>query len=465
MKKTLSCLFLITNLSFLAQTPWYLSVGNTIGTNDYIGSPSGTNPLRFVVNGTERMRILGSTTGTFVGIGITNPTKALHVNGQFLFEGGGRFAFNRANNTSYENFLSFNTNGSYEWLLGMANDGSPNFRIFRSGYGQVLTLSNSGKLGISMSGTSDPYEKLHVNGNALFMQTNALSSTSSAMIIGANGYSSPSSPDYTWLADLGTGIFHPNAFSIGFSTRGFEKLSIRDDGTIFFNGNVNSNPNTNTRLAMGPATNMYYGTSYFALNAQRNLANGTWTKYTNGWKNGAGVMWGSENGDICFSPLPSSTSNGAIDEVISDANVVTYKTLQMRWNVNIGTTHKGQVMIGARDITTGPHTDFKLAVDGKLVTTDLYVTNTGWADYVFDKDYKLKKLSEVEKYIKENKHLPNVPSSKEIEATGNNIANTERILLEKVEELTLYLIEINKQVEALKNENKSLKAVLENQLK
>ena len=85
-----------------------------------------------------------------------------------------------------------------------------------------------------------------------------------------------------------------------------------------------------------------------------------------------------------------------------------------------------------------------------MIAKEIYVVNDGtWADYVFNKDYKLKSLKDVEEFIAKNKHLPNVPSANEIATNGNNVGQTEKVLLEKIEELTLYVIEQNKRIEEL----------------
>jgi hypothetical protein len=75
-----------------------------------------------------------------------------------------------------------------------------------------------------------------------------------------------------------------------------------------------------------------------------------------------------------------------------------------------------------------------------------------WADYVFDEDYDLMSLSEVESFIKENKHLPDVPSAKEVKKDGLDVAEMNATLLKKVEELTLHIIELEKKVNELQNE-------------
>jgi len=110
-----------------------------------------------------------------------------------------------------------------------------------------------------------------------------------------------------------------------------------------------------------------------------------------------------------------------------------------------------------------PHSNALLTVSGTMIAKEIWVLDqqtAGWADYVFKKDYKLMPLSEVEKYINQNQHLPNVPSAKEVEGKGQNLGDLQVKQMEKIEELTLYMIEINKKVEALQKENIELKKQL-----
>jgi hypothetical protein len=71
-------------------------------------------------------------------------------------------------------------------------------------------------------------------------------------------------------------------------------------------------------------------------------------------------------------------------------------------------------------------------------------TSNDWADYVFADNYQLKSLKEVEQFVKNNKHLPNVPSANEVVEQGIDMAKMDAKLLEKIEELTLYMIEMDK---------------------
>lgn len=96
-----------------------------------------------------------------------------------------------------------------------------------------------------------------------------------------------------------------------------------------------------------------------------------------------------------------------------------------------------------------------LFFQGKLEAKEVKVTTTPTADFVFEEDYKLPKLEEVEKHIKEKKHLPEIASAEEMEKDGVNVGEFQIKLLQKIEELTLYSIEQNKRIKNL--EEKLLK--------
>ena len=74
----------------------------------------------------------------------------------------------------------------------------------------------------------------------------------------------------------------------------------------------------------------------------------------------------------------------------------------------------------------------------------------GWADYVFDKTYKLASLQSVEKYIAQNNHLPDVPSAATVAKSGIDLGDNQAVLLKKIEELTLYVIKLQKEIDQLK---------------
>jgi len=110
----------------------------------------------------------------------------------------------------------------------------------------------------------------------------------------------------------------------------------------------------------------------------------------------------------------------------------------------------GSVRIGNNNSTVG---DTKLAVEGIILAKEIKVTQgVVWPDYVFKKNNKLLSLKEIEKYISQNGHLPEIPSAKEIEDNGLSLSEILTLQMKKIEELTLYVIEQQKEIEELKND-------------
>ncbi|MDR0874466.1 MAG: hypothetical protein LBN27_13550 [Prevotellaceae bacterium] len=100
----------------------------------------------------------------------------------------------------------------------------------------------------------------------------------------------------------------------------------------------------------------------------------------------------------------------------------------------------------------------KLDVDGTIQAKEVKVCLTQGCDYVFDKNYNLMSLNDVESYINTNKHLPDVAPAAEMEAVGIDVSEMSALFLRKIEELTLYMIDMKKENEALKQEIELLKA-------
>ncbi len=103
----------------------------------------------------------------------------------------------------------------------------------------------------------------------------------------------------------------------------------------------------------------------------------------------------------------------------------------------------GNVCIGGgySSLSTGTH---KLAVEGTIGARELVVETGTWSDFVFEEDYNLPTLQEVEAHIKEKGHLPDIPSEKEVMENGISVGEMNAKLLQKIEELTLYVIEQQK---------------------
>lgn len=101
--------------------------------------------------------------------------------------------------------------------------------------------------------------------------------------------------------------------------------------------------------------------------------------------------------------------------------------------------------VGIGTMSTGDH---KLAVEGSIGAREIKVQATGWSDFVFKKEYILPSLEEVEKHINKKGHLKNIPSEEEVLKNGINLGEMNAKLLQKIEELTLYMIDQNKQLKA-----------------
>ena len=108
--------------------------------------------------------------------------------------------------------------------------------------------------------------------------------------------------------------------------------------------------------------------------------------------------------------------------------------------------YASEIRIGSTQAAAG----YLLAVDGKVICEELRIQNaTMWPDYVFNEDYKLKNLDVLEKEIQVAKHLPGVPSAEEVKENGVAVGEMQRIMMEKIEELTLYVIQLKKENDKL----------------
>jgi len=364
---------------------------------------TGTNP---------RVTIL-SATGA-VGIGTSSPTTALHVNGNIR-----------------------STNGDF------SSAENSNLTFFTGATRQMTVLSN-GNVGI---GTDAPQEKLQVEGNILSQR--AMMSTG---IFGSTGTSNLS------LQTNGTTrltILSANG-NVGIGITPTEKLQV--DGTILGNevssytGTYNTDNNANL-LFKTDGTNRLT-----VLNTNGYVGIGTQTPeqlmHVEGGNivvnNGAtpAIFTGSGSGELnhylqitnsSTTKTPSGLKTGGL--LVSDDFAYSSPSkndLVVKGHVGIGTPLSSNLK------------GYALAVNGKIAARDLLVETTSgtWPDYVFSSQYHLPSLYEVEKYVKENKHLEDVPSAQQIEEK-HSVGEMDAILLKKVEELTLYIIQQQKQIDAL----------------
>jgi len=306
---------------------------------------------------------------------------------------------------------------------------------------------NGGNVGI---GTSTPAIKLHVldghiaastsdlayftqlwSGNAIIWKSGSPQASlrfGSATDLNAANWSEKMR--ITDAGNVGIGTYQPSA-----------RLEIANSGSASLRVGVSSNmANTYAQVLNSLAV---IGNDNSTITS--NIA-GSWDYYNNGnnpsWAGTliqhvgtavSGSMFGapaSNLGTLVF----QNVSNGVIASNGANIFISPLGTLSASFLTN------GNVGIGTTD-TKG----YKFAVNGSAVFTKVVVKqNQNWPDYVFHNNYNLPSLGEVEQYIQQNHHLPEMPSAAQVEKDGLNLGDNQATLLKKIEELTLYVIEQNK---------------------
>lgn len=167
-----------------------------------------------------------------------------------------------------------------------------------------------------------------------------------------------------------------------------------------------------------------------------------------------GISRFSSNSDDCMVEILNwNLAGGPNDICFNASNIASTAHAAMVFAGSKFYFHSGNVGIGVSD-TEG----YKLAVAGSMIAEEVVVKlQSSWPDYVFGSDYQLMPLDELEKFISKNNHLPDIPSKTQIKTSGINVADINTKLLRKIEELTLYVIEIKKENKKLSEKLKNLK--------
>jgi len=249
----------------------------------------------------------------------------------------------------------------------------------------------------------------------------------------------------------GTNINNTNTGNVGIGvTSPTAKLEIVDAGAASLRVGVTTNKANTTAQILNSSAVVGNNNSSITSNAAV-----AWDFFNNGVSPSyAGTMIqhtgsavaGNSNGVTAASQgtlLFQNVANGVI--TTNGANLF----ISPGGNVSTSFLTNGTVGIGTSD-TKG----YKFAVNGSAIFTSAVVKLYGnWPDYVFKKEYQLPSLESVDQFIKNNHHLPGIPSAKDISENGINLGEMNKKLLEKIEELTLYMID-------LKKENKQIKTQL-----
>lgn len=335
--------------------------------------------------------------------------------------------------------------------------------MFRINNSERMRLGTNGYLGIN---NTNPQSRLHIRGvNApnygLFsvQDDNGFGSTGQAFISfwGSDnnrlGYFGPSYSNFVIVNEVTNRLF----LSPG-------------SGKVIVGSPAGSWTDYGTNLQV-------LGTSYFQSNvgigvtvAQAQLHTTGTVRFDN-YKNNATedyVLATDVNGVLKLKTVTATSSSGwslggnASTTSTQFLGTTDAKPLIFKTNNNeaLRITPGGQVGIGTTYVTTNfsdPDPNYKLFVEGYIKARKVKVDQATWADYVFSPTYHLPSLKEVEEYIKQHKHLPDVPSEKEVQSNGIDLSENQAILLKKIEELTLYVIQQQKEIEQLKSEQNKLK--------
>jgi len=376
-------------------------------------------------------------------IGLGSPSYGVKIKANFpgVSSGFARgFSISNENNT--ENFIGFG-------VLGNVSNGVSNMiygYIGKEYNDTYMAFRSNGNVGI---GTTNPKAKLDINGETVLRTP-------------VNG-------------GIAMHIRLPNETNAmtlrGFSDRGeihaqnHRNIIIKDSqGKILMygqhGGNVGvgtTNPEGNFQIGRATQNGMLFlggGKGYSGIGSTRSDGGLTlgWNIYAryNDASDNFNARIGKTNTSAGYSGIKIA-QQGVIDFFGYSGAVTADEIANTNQSIRMRIDKFGNIGIG----TTTP--DSKLTVKGKIHSEEVKVDlSVPGPDYVFDKDYELNTLEQLQNYIKENKHLPNIPSAKEMEANGIELGIMNMKLLEKIEELTLYTIQQEQQIKTQQKTNQSL---------
>lgn len=258
-----------------------------------------------------------------------------------------------------------------------------------------------------------------------------------------------------------------NGFDVPFKTGGVERMRIihSSGNTAMPNGNINIGPVINSwgnylsKVTINAALTVNNSADNLVGFAVAKQINSSYSRgvffvpHLDGWS----YNRLSQNGDAGIFFTDGGNGRTSTGNRNYDAGFVIASFWDDYYGMRITST--GNVGIGT-PLTSNPN-NYRLAVNGTIGAKAIKVetTSTTWPDYVFENEYKLKTLAELEHFVNTNKHLPNVPSACEVEDHGIDVANMDAKLLEKIEELSLYIIEQDKRII---EQNKRIEALEKN---
>lgn len=305
-------------------------------------------------------------------------------------------------------------------LMSLRSNGSTKMFLNSSGYLGLGTISQTSVLDVNAPASVSPF-KLSTNGTARLLMN-------SSGRIGI-GTTTPTARLHVKTTTDGSCGYFSNYQSVGGSVIGVEAVAQNFTGATFGVSATAIGTGENYAVVGKSITN---GTLNFGVFGESTIAN-TGVAYG---------VYGKANGGSTNAPV-----YGVYGTASGSANY---------WAGYFdGTTYTSALRVG----TTNGASGYIVSVGGKMICEEVKVSLEGnWPDYVFDKNYDLMPLDELKNNLRENKHLPGLPSAKTIEADGGyHLGEMQKKLLEKVEELTLYVIKLNDENKDLRKQMEQLK--------
>ena len=374
--------------------------------------------------------------------------------------------------TAYSDDITLNSYGNVRINFDSNNNGSNKFTIGHHTTGlsnTLFTLLEDGKVGI---GTTSPGKKLHVVTNGW-----------KARFSGSDGYIDIGPANSGWAhiyTDRPSFIFNKDIYSItgGFSAYSTSNLYLKTNGSakmtiLSSNGNIGIGK-TNPSKKLDVNGDINFTGNLYKNGVLVNTGGGSSQWKTNGsniYYNTGKVGIGTNTPKHTIHLFGTGTGGGGSKIAFGDCNTFEYAHQYGGLNCLVGEygdTDTDKLHLHGKTgiiLTTGNYQfgyhqkviDISyeggniVRLNGKLLANEVEVVFNVWADHVFKEDYELKTIHEVNNFIKENGHLPDVPNEEEVKKEGVNLGEMDAILLQKVEELTLYIIQLENRISELEN--------------